>query len=105
MSSELKNPELEQKLLARFRSLEFTAEDVDTMVTTLPDRLPAVLRPRAFACEAARRDSSLRAAFFAGRWPQPAAILNVLRPPALASYNALSASASNSAGSVRPSAW
>ena len=42
VSSELKNAELEQKLLARFRSLEFKAEDVDTMVTTYPiDFLPS----------------------------------------------------------------
>ena len=42
VSSELKNPELEQKLLARFRSLQFAAEDVDTMITTYPiDFLPS----------------------------------------------------------------
>ncbi len=42
MSSELKNPDLEQKLLARFRSLQFAAEDVDTMITTYPiDFLPS----------------------------------------------------------------
>ena len=33
VSSELKNSDLEQKLLARFRSLQFAAEDVDTLVT------------------------------------------------------------------------
>jgi len=42
VSSELKAPELEQKLLARFRSLDFKAEDVDTLVTTYPiDFLPS----------------------------------------------------------------
>ena len=42
VSSELKNPELEQKLLARFRSLQFAAEDVDTLVTKYPiDFLPS----------------------------------------------------------------
>jgi TonB family protein len=42
VSSELKSPELEQKLLARFRLLDFKAEDVDTLVTTWPiDFLPA----------------------------------------------------------------
>jgi TonB family protein len=33
VSSELKSADLEQKLLARFRSLQFSAEDVDTLVT------------------------------------------------------------------------
>ncbi len=42
VSSELKNAELEQKLLARFRSLQFAAEDVDTLVTKYPiDFLPS----------------------------------------------------------------
>jgi len=42
VSSELKSPELEQKLLARFRLLEFRAEEVDTLVTTYPiDFLPS----------------------------------------------------------------
>ena len=42
VSSELKNPELEQKLLARFRSMTFPAEDVDVLVTTYPiDFLPS----------------------------------------------------------------
>ena len=42
VSSELKNPELEQKLLARFRSLQFAAEEVDTLVTKYPiDFLPS----------------------------------------------------------------
>jgi len=42
VSSELKNPELEQKLLARFRSMTFPAEDVDTLVTRYPiDFLPS----------------------------------------------------------------
>jgi len=42
VSSELKNPELEQKLLARFRSLQFGAEDVDTLITKFPlDFLPS----------------------------------------------------------------
>jgi outer membrane biosynthesis protein TonB len=41
-SSELKSPELEQKLLARFRLMEFKAEDVETLVTTYPiDFLPS----------------------------------------------------------------
>ncbi len=41
-SSELKSPELEQKLLARFRLLAFDAEDVETLVTTYPiDFLPS----------------------------------------------------------------
>lgn len=41
-SSELKSPELEQKLLARFRLLEFQPEEVDTLVTTYPiDFLPS----------------------------------------------------------------
>jgi len=43
VSSELKNPELEQKLLTRFRSMTFPAEDVEVLETTVPDRLPAVL--------------------------------------------------------------
>ena len=33
-SSELKNPELEAKLVARLRSMEFKAEDVDTMIAS-----------------------------------------------------------------------
>ncbi len=42
VSSELKSPDLEQKLLARFRLLEFKAEDVDTLITTYPiDFLPS----------------------------------------------------------------
>jgi protein TonB len=42
VSSELKSPELEQKLLARFRALEFKAEDVGTLITTYPiDFLPS----------------------------------------------------------------
>jgi len=42
VSSELKNPELEQKLLARFRSLQFAAEDVAPLETTYPiDFLPS----------------------------------------------------------------
>jgi TonB family protein len=42
VSSELKNAELEQKLLARFRSLSFAAEDVGTLTTTYPiDFLPS----------------------------------------------------------------
>jgi TonB family protein len=42
VSSELKSPELEQKLLARFRLLEFRPEEVDTLVTTYPiDFLPS----------------------------------------------------------------
>jgi TonB family protein len=42
VSSELKNAELEQKLLARFRSLQFAAEEVDTLVTKYPiDFLPS----------------------------------------------------------------
>ena len=42
VSSELKNQELEQKLLARFRSMTFPAEDVDVLVTTYPiDFLPS----------------------------------------------------------------
>jgi protein TonB len=41
-SSELKSPELEQKLLARFRSMEFKAEDVDQLITRYPiDFLPS----------------------------------------------------------------
>ena len=42
VSSELKAPDLEQKLVARFRLLEFKAEDVDTLITTWPiDLLPS----------------------------------------------------------------
>ncbi len=42
VSSELKSPELEQKLLARFRSLQFQQEDVDKLITTYPiDFLPS----------------------------------------------------------------
>ena len=42
VSSELKNPDLEQKLLARIRTLSFAAEDVETLVTTYPlDFLPS----------------------------------------------------------------
>ncbi len=42
VSSELKNPELEQKLLARFRAMTFPAEDVETLVTKYPiDFLPS----------------------------------------------------------------
>jgi len=42
VSSELKNPELEQKLLARFRGMTFPAEDVETLVTRYPiDFLPS----------------------------------------------------------------
>jgi outer membrane biosynthesis protein TonB len=42
VSSELKNPELEQKLLARFRSMTFPSEDVETLVTRYPiDFLPS----------------------------------------------------------------
>ena len=33
-SSELKSPEVEQKLIARLKLMEFKAEDVDTMITT-----------------------------------------------------------------------
>ncbi|MBI5272326.1 MAG: AgmX/PglI C-terminal domain-containing protein [Burkholderiales bacterium] len=41
-SSELKAPELEQKLLARIRQFDFGAKDVDTLVTTYPiDFLPS----------------------------------------------------------------
>ena len=41
-SSELKSPELEQKLLARFRSMEFPAEDVNQLDTTYSlDFLPS----------------------------------------------------------------
>ena len=64
VSSELKNPELEQKLLARFRSMTFPAEDVETLVTTLPDRLPAVLIPRASARNAGPRDALAAAGVF-----------------------------------------
>lgn len=42
VSSELKNPDLEQKLLARIRTLSFASEDVETLVTTYPlDFLPS----------------------------------------------------------------
>jgi TonB family protein len=42
VSSELQSPDLEQKLIARFRSLGFGAEDVDTLITTYPiDFLPS----------------------------------------------------------------
>ena len=42
VSSELKNAELEQKLLARFRAMTFAAEDVGTLTTTYPiDFLPS----------------------------------------------------------------
>lgn len=42
VSSELKAPELEQKLLARIRQFDFGAKDVDTTVTTYPlDFLPS----------------------------------------------------------------
>ena len=42
VSSELKSPDLEQKLLARFRLLDFKPEDVDTLITTYPiDFLPS----------------------------------------------------------------
>ena len=42
VSSELKNPELEQKLLTRFRSMTFPAEDVEVLETTYPiDFLPS----------------------------------------------------------------
>jgi len=42
VSSELKSPDLEQKLVARFRLLEFKPEDVDTLITTWPiDFLPS----------------------------------------------------------------
>jgi outer membrane biosynthesis protein TonB len=41
-SSELKSPELEEKLLARFRLLTFQAEDVNALTTTYPiDFLPS----------------------------------------------------------------
>jgi outer membrane biosynthesis protein TonB len=41
-SSELKSPELEQKLLARFKLLAFQAEDVNALTTTYPiDFLPS----------------------------------------------------------------
>ncbi|MET0381829.1 MAG: AgmX/PglI C-terminal domain-containing protein, partial [Burkholderiaceae bacterium] len=41
-SSELQAPELEQKLLARFRSMQFPAEDVNALTTTYPiDFLPS----------------------------------------------------------------
>lgn len=42
VSSELKSPELESKLLARIRSFEFSAKDVEPMVVTWPvDFLPS----------------------------------------------------------------
>jgi len=42
VSSELRNPELEQKLLTRFRALQFQPEDVDTLITKYPiDFLPS----------------------------------------------------------------
>jgi len=42
VSSELKNPDLEQKLLSRIRTLSFAAEDVAPLVTTYPiDFLPS----------------------------------------------------------------
>jgi protein TonB len=42
VSSELKNPELEQRLLARFRAMTFPAEDVEVLVTRYPiDFLPS----------------------------------------------------------------
>jgi TonB family protein len=41
VSSELKSPDLEQKLVARFRLLDFKQEDVDTLITNYPiDFLP-----------------------------------------------------------------
>lgn len=41
-SSELKSPELEEKLLARFRLMQFQAEDVNALTTTYPiDFLPS----------------------------------------------------------------
>jgi TonB family protein len=41
-SSELKSPDLEQKLLARFRLMQFQAEDVNALTTTYPiDFLPS----------------------------------------------------------------
>jgi outer membrane biosynthesis protein TonB len=42
LNSELKSPELESKLLARIRSFDFGAKDVDTMVVSWPlDFLPS----------------------------------------------------------------
>ena len=42
ISSELKTPDLEAKILARIRTLDFGAKDVAEMVTTWPlDFLPA----------------------------------------------------------------
>jgi len=42
VSSELKNPELERKLVARIRQFNFGAKDVDTVVVTYPvDFLPS----------------------------------------------------------------
>jgi protein TonB len=42
VSSELKNPDLEQKLLSRFRSMTFPSEDVDALITRFPiDFLPS----------------------------------------------------------------
>ena len=41
VSSELKNPALEEKLVARIRQFDFGAKDVDVMDTTYPfDFLP-----------------------------------------------------------------
>ena len=45
ISSELKAPELERKLLARIRQFDFGAKDVDQMVGHLAGRLPAVVTP------------------------------------------------------------
>jgi protein TonB len=42
ISSELKTPELEAKLLARIRQFDFGAKDVDQMIVTWPvDFLPS----------------------------------------------------------------
>jgi hypothetical protein len=42
VSSELKTPELESKLLARVRQFDFSPKDVDQMVVTWPvDFLPS----------------------------------------------------------------
>ena len=42
VSTELKTPELEQKLLARIRQFDFGAKDVDVMVVSWPvDFLPS----------------------------------------------------------------
>jgi hypothetical protein len=48
----LKNPALEQKLIARLRSLEVKAEDVDTMIASysidfLPNGSRSICRPDA----------------------------------------------------------